>query len=202
MKHAVVLVILGLQTQRVGLDAQVDVLGDENRRIFRLRLLDAGGEREDAVVHAVAVQDVAVAVGMAVAVFLERDFQLAAVGQFHALAQTAVAAKTVEHPRNRARVLAEFGGFALEAVNLLDDFDGDQDIIVREVEEGVGVVKDNIGVEDVIFHWVINFSKQIKVRLQDGDVWVTNRFHFRCFILMRAMRWCHCCICLWRAGSL
>ena len=105
--------------------------------IFRLRLLDAGGEREDAVVHAVAVQDVAVAVrvAVAVAVFLERDFQLAAVGQFHAFAQAALAAKAVEHPRNRARVLAEFGGFALEAVNLLDDFDGDQDIVIREIEE-------------------------------------------------------------------
>ena len=60
-----------------------------------------------------------------VAVFLENDFQFAAVGQFHAFAQTAVAAKTVEHPRHHARVLAQLGRFAFEAVNFLDDFDGD-----------------------------------------------------------------------------
>ena len=84
--------------------------------------------------------------------FLERDFQLAAVGQMHALAQAAFAAKAVEHPRNGAGVLAEFGGFALEAVNLLDDLDGDQDIVVGEVEERVGVVENNVGVENVIFH--------------------------------------------------
>jgi len=122
--------------------------------VFLLCLLDACGERKDAIVHAVAVQDVAVAIGRAIAVFLKRNFQLAAIGHAHAFTQTAFAAKTVEHPRDGARVLTELGGFALEAVNLLDDFDGDQDIIVGEVEERVGVVEDNVGVEDVIFHWV------------------------------------------------
>ena len=59
---------------------------------------------------------------------LKRDFQFAAVGQFHPFTQAAVAAEAVEHPRHGTRVLAEFGGFALETVNFLDDFDGDQDI--------------------------------------------------------------------------
>ena len=93
---------------------------------------------------AVAVRDVAV--------FLKDDFQLAAVGQFHAFAQAALAAKAVEHPRNRARVLAELGGFALEPVNFLDDFDGNQDVVFREAEQRIGVVEEDVGVEDVIFH--------------------------------------------------
>ncbi len=94
----------------------------------------------------------AVAVGGTVAVFLKGDLQLAAVGQFHAFAQAALAAEAVEHPRDRARVLAQLGGFALEAVNFLDDLDGNQDIVVLEVEERIGVVEENIGVENVIFH--------------------------------------------------
>ena len=81
------------------------------------------------------------------AVFVKGDFQLAAVGQFHAFAQAALAAKAVEHPRNRARVLAQFGGLALETVNFLDDFDGDQDVVVREAEQGIGVVEEDVGVE-------------------------------------------------------
>ena len=72
---------------------------------------------------------------VAVAVFVKNDFQLAAVRQFHAFAQAAFAAKAVEHPRNRARVLAQFGGFALETVNLLDDFDGNQDVVFFETEK-------------------------------------------------------------------
>ncbi len=53
-------------------------------------------------------------IGMAIAIFLNADFQLAAVGQSHALAQAAFAAKAVEHPRNGARVLAEFGDSRLK----------------------------------------------------------------------------------------
>ena len=84
--------------------------------------------------------------------FLNDDAELAAVGQLHALAQAALAAKAVEHPGNGAGVLAQFGGLALEAVDFLDDFDGNQDIVVLEVEQGVGVVEEDVGVEDVILH--------------------------------------------------
>ena len=132
---------------RVGLDAQVDVLGDEDRRVFRLRLLNAGGERQNPVVHRILGED-----RLAVAVFVERDLELAAVRQIHAGAQAALAAKAVEHPRNRARVAAQLGGFALEPVNLLDDLDGHEDIVFLEIDERVGVVEQDVGVENVIFH--------------------------------------------------
>ena len=72
-------------------------------------------------------------------------------GSFHAFAQAAVAAKAVEHPRHAARVLAQFGGLALEAVNFLDDFDGNQDVIVLEAQKRIGIVQEDVGVENVIF---------------------------------------------------
>ena len=62
------------------------------------------------------------------------------------------AAKTVEHPRNRAGVAAQLGGFALEPVNLLDHLDGDEDMIVREIKNGVGIVEEDIGIKNVVFH--------------------------------------------------
>ncbi len=83
---------------------------------------------------------------------MERDFELAAVRQFHARAQAAFAAKAVEHPRHRARVAAQFGGLALEAVNLLNDLDGHEDIVFLKIDERIRVVEQNVGVENVIFH--------------------------------------------------
>ncbi len=105
---------------------------------------------QNPVVHGVAVEG-AVAVSR-MAVFVKGDFEFAAVGQFHALAQAAGTAKTVEHPRHGARVLAQVGGLALEAVNFLDDFDGNQDVVVHEAQKRVGIVKEDVGVENVIFH--------------------------------------------------
>ena len=37
-------------------------------------------------------------------------------------------------------------------IYLLDDFDGDQDIVFIEAEQAVWVVEENIGVKYVIFH--------------------------------------------------
>ncbi len=71
-------------------------------------------------------------VAFAVAVLLKGDFQFAAVGQFHTFAQAAFAAKTVEHPGHRARVLAQFAGLAFEPVNFLDDFNGNEDVVILE----------------------------------------------------------------------
>ena len=50
------------------------------------------------------------------------------------------------------RVLAEFRGFAFEAVNFLDDFYGDQDVVILEIEQRIGVVEQDVGVENVVLH--------------------------------------------------
>ena len=64
--------------------------------------------------------------------------EVAAVGQRHAFAQAAVAAETVQHARHGAGVLAQFAGLALEAVNLLDDLDRQQDVVVLELNSELG----------------------------------------------------------------
>ena len=43
--------------------------------------------------------------------------------------------KCLQHAGDCARVLAEFAGFAFEAIDFLDDFDGDQDRVFLETEQ-------------------------------------------------------------------
>ncbi len=37
-----------------------------------------------------------------------------------------------------------------EAVYLDDDFDGDDDVVVGELEDGIGIVEEDVGVDDVV----------------------------------------------------
>jgi len=50
------------------------------------------------------------------------------------------------------RVLAAFGGFPFEAIDLFDHFNRDQDAVVVKTEEGIGIVEEDIGIKYVIFH--------------------------------------------------
>ena len=146
-EYPVGLVIFRREAEGVGLDAEVDIFADKDGGVFRLRFLDARGIRQNPVVHRIFGQN-----RLAAAIFVEADFQLAAIRQIHARAQAAFAAKTVEHPRHRAGVAAQLGGFALEAVNLLDDFDGHEDVVLLKIEERIGVVEQDVSVEDIVFH--------------------------------------------------
>jgi hypothetical protein len=67
-------------------------------------------------------------------------------------AQASRAAQAVQHARHAAGVLAQLAGVALEVVDLLHDLDGDEDVVVLEVEQRVRVVEQDVGVEDVVFH--------------------------------------------------
>ena len=90
---------------------------------------------------------------LAAVAFLEDDTELPAVGQADAFAQPARAAEAVQHAGDGARVLAQLGGFPLEPVNLLDDLDRQEDIVLLEVEQGIGVMEQDIGVKNVVlFH--------------------------------------------------
>ena len=97
----------------------------------------------------------AVSVSIAVAVFLKNDLELPAGGQLHAFAQPAFAAKRIEHARDRAGVLPEFSGFAFEAVNFFNDFNRYQDRVFLETEQGIGVMKENVCVENIVFHLAV-----------------------------------------------
>jgi len=99
---------------------------------------------------------VTVAVGVAISIFLERDFQLAASRPISRLRSSCLRR---ENRRASAKPAARSGRVRddsrLEAVNLLDDFDGNHDVIVREIKERVWVVEKDVGVEYVIFHFYV-----------------------------------------------
>ena len=52
-QKALGLEVLGLESERVGLDAEIDVLGDESHRALRMILFQRDRQREDAVVRLV-----------------------------------------------------------------------------------------------------------------------------------------------------
>src|SRR5207249_6499855 len=148
-EHPVVFIVLGQQAEGVGLDAQVDVFADQDGLAFGLFLLNAESQGEDAVIHGIGAEyGVAVFGGLA---GLEYNAQSSAIGQSDALAQAARAAQAIERARDTARVLAQLSGFAFEAINFLNDLDRQQNIILLEREQRVGIVEEDIGIKDVIF---------------------------------------------------
>ena len=58
--------------------------------------------------------------------------------------------QAVEQANNGAGAEAAVGGFLLEAVELADDADGDDDGVVGELEYRVWIVNKNIRVQDVV----------------------------------------------------
>jgi hypothetical protein len=134
--------------ERVGLDAQVDVFADQDGLAFGLRLLDAKGQGQNAVVHRVRAEHrMAVPGGGAL---LKDDTEVSAVGEGNALAQPARTPKAVQQAGDRPGILAQFGGLALEVVNLLDDLDRQEDVVILELEQRIGVVEQDNGIKNVI----------------------------------------------------
>ena len=63
------------------------------------------------------------------------------------------AAEPVQHAGDGAGVLAEFGGLPLEAVDFLNDLNRQEDVVVLELEQRIGVMEQDIGVKNVVlFH--------------------------------------------------
>src|SRR5438552_11544383 len=94
------------------------------------------------------------AIEMAVATLLrlKNDSQVAAVGKHYPFTQSPLRAQSVQHPGHGAGILAALGGFPFEAVDFLDYLDGYEDMIVFEIERGIGVVEEDVGIKNVIFH--------------------------------------------------
>ena len=82
---------------------------------------------------------------------MEENSEAAPAGQGHPFTQASLSPQRVENPRHRARILAAIAGFPLGAVNLFDDLDGDEDVILLKTEERVGIVEQDVCVEDVVF---------------------------------------------------
>jgi len=85
--------------------------------------------------------------------FLENDPEASAVGQRHAFVQMTLAAQSVQRAGNGAGVLPQLGGLAFEMVHLLNDLDGNENVVVLETEHRIGIVQENVGVDNVIFHF-------------------------------------------------
>ena len=148
----IALVVFGRKAERVGLDAEVDVLRDQNGGQLRRAALHAQREGDDPAVHAGAAGNGGLAVAELGLGLIEDDAKPATVGQSNTFTQAAVLAKTVEHARDGPCILTELAGFAFEAIDLFNDFNGDEDEVLFEAEDGVGIVEEDVGVENVVFH--------------------------------------------------
>jgi hypothetical protein len=138
-------VVLRRQAERVGADAQVHVLGDEDRRHAPRAVADVERHGED-----VVVGDLARAQGLGQLAARERDGDAAARGQAHAIVEVALLAQGVEQAGDGAGVATALVQLLLEGVDLLDDRDRDVDVVLLELEERLGIVQQDIRIEDEV----------------------------------------------------
>jgi hypothetical protein len=61
-----------------------------------------------------------------------------------------LAAEGIEPSGNCAGILPPLTRLPFELVHLLQDFDGDQDVVVLEVEERVRIVEQDVGIQNVV----------------------------------------------------
>ena len=78
------------------------------------------------------------------------DDELAAVLELHAVGQAGLIAQRIEQPDDGAGVEAAVGTFFLEPVDLADDADRDDDGVVRELEDRVGIVQQDVRIQYVV----------------------------------------------------
>ena len=81
---------------------------------------------------------------------LEDDAKVSAVWQNDAFAQPARATKAVQQAGDRPRVLTKFGGLPLQTVDFLNDLNGQEDVVVLELEQRIGVMEQYVGIKDVV----------------------------------------------------
>src|SRR4029079_6363087 len=76
-----------------------------------------------------------------------------AAGKRHPFCERALGAERVQVASHDARVAPQLALVALELVDLLDDVDGNDDVVVVEAEQRPRIVQQDVGVEDeVLFH--------------------------------------------------
>jgi hypothetical protein len=136
------------EAQRVGADPEIDVLGDEDRRLALVVVADVERHHQDQVVG-----------GLTLA---ERgrhgpgrrgDPQPAARGQGRPVREArAFCTQPVQHARHLPGVAPALRGLLLELIDLLDDEDRDDDLVVGEREDGARIVNQNVRVENEVFH--------------------------------------------------
>ena len=162
--NAVGAVILRVEPQGAGLELHVEILGDEDRAVG-LGIGEVGGAGEDAVVGGIEIREELLghpAAGrfldeLPVVAFMldggiDEDVEPAAVFELHAEAHLLGGAEAfAQAPVDFAGIGAAGGGLGLEAVEFLEHFDGNPDDVFLELEHRLGVVNENVGIEDVMF---------------------------------------------------
>jgi len=84
---------------------------------------------------------------------LEDDPEPPAVGEANAFAQVPRTAEPVQHAGDGAGILAQLSGLSLKVIDFLNDLYGEEDIVILELEQGIGIMEQDISVEDVVlFH--------------------------------------------------
>ena len=133
--------ILGGDAEGVGLDAGVDVLGDEDGIFAGVH--EAVGDGDDAVVGLVEGE-----AGDGVCIGVHGDLNDAAVAvPLDAVVEVAFFAQGVYVADGLARGAADIGGILFEFVELFQDIKGDDDVVVGKGKKRAGVVEKDVGVE-------------------------------------------------------
>ncbi len=144
--------IFGDEAHRVAFDAGVDVFGDEDDVIALL--LEGGGAADDAVVGRIGGQAWAEFL-----VFFENHADSAAgLGELDAFGEFSLEAERIEMADDGSGVAAQVVGVGFEFVQFLDDIEWDDDFVVGEHEEGVGIVKQDVGVENEVLDVAVGWG--------------------------------------------
>ena len=140
------LVVLGGNPQRLGLHAQVDVLGDQYHLAVAAGSAEHVGQGEDAVVRLGAGESLAHQRRLGLA---DLDEQAAVVvAQGEAFGQETRPRQAVELADELPRLGVDRVVAALEGVEFLEDDDGDGHVVLGEVVDAGVIVENHVGVED------------------------------------------------------
>ena len=138
--------IFGDDAQGIGLDAGVDVLGDEDRVFAFLREVPSDGD--DAIVRLFEIE---ARDGFAGGVHGDLDGAAVSV-PFDAVVEMAVLAEVIDVADGGACGAADVGRVLFELVELLEHVKRDDDVVVGEGKKRAGVMEQDVGVQDEIFH--------------------------------------------------
>ncbi len=140
-------VVLRLEPQRVGADAQVGVHRDEDDLAIGLRVTELEGGAHDGVIHLPVVALPLQLVGLG-----HLEDQLAAVPELDPILERAVRlAQVVESAREMTCVPSALAQLLLELIDLLDDVDRDDDGVLFEFVDRLRIVDEDVGIEDEDF---------------------------------------------------
>ena len=103
---------------------------------------------EDPIVHAASGHHIEC--GSSLGRRQKDDLETAAVGQWDALVEIALAAEGIESSGNSPGILTALARLPLEFVDLFQDLDRDENVVVLKVEQRVRVVEQDVGIENVV----------------------------------------------------